>query len=138
MPCNGRFPTLIALLTMFFVGAAGGAFSSLLSALLLTGVIISRVAMTFVAARLLSKPCCGVPSSFTLELPPTAGRRSAGFFCVRCSTAPLFVLGRAATVATPAGLVIWLMANVTVGGASVLAHCAAFLDPLPACWGSTG
>ena len=41
----------------------------------------------------------------------------------------LFVLGRAAAVAAPAGLVIWLCANVTVGGASLLSWCTGFLDP---------
>ncbi len=71
VPCNGRFPTLIAILTMFFVGTAGGALSSVLSAVLLTAVIVFGIAMTFVMTRLLSKTLLkGMPSSFTLELPP--------------------------------------------------------------------
>lgn len=139
VPCNGRFPTLIALLTMFFVGAAGGAFSSLLSALLLTGVIVLGVVMTFVMTRLLSKTLLrGVPSSFTLELPPYRRPQIGRVLLRSVFDRTLFVLGRAAAVAAPAGLVIWLMANVTVGGASVLNHCAAFLDPLARLLGLDG
>ena len=139
VPCNGRFPTLIALLTMFFVGAAGGAFSSLLSALLLTGVIVLGVSMTFVMTRLLSKTLLrGVPSSFTLELPPYRRPQIGRVLLRSVFDRTLFVLGRAAAVAAPAGLVIWLMANVTVGGASVLNHCAAFLDPLARLLGLDG
>ena len=76
VPCNGRFPTLIALITMFFLGTSHGVFSSILSALLLTGVIVLGVGMTFFVTRLLSATILkGMPSSFTLELPP-GGRKS--------------------------------------------------------------
>ncbi|SMC37992.1 ferrous iron transport protein B [Papillibacter cinnamivorans DSM 12816] len=130
VPCNGRFPALIAILTMFFAGAAGGAFSSVLSALLLTAVIVLGVGMTFAVTKLLSGTILkGTPTSFTLELPPYR-RPQIGKVIVRSVfDRTLFVLGRAAVVAAPAGMVIWLMANVTVGGVSLLNHCALFLDP---------
>lgn len=68
VPCNGRFPAMIAIITMFFVGTQG---SSLLAATILTGVILLGVAMTFLLSRLLSVTVLkGMPSSFTLELPP--------------------------------------------------------------------
>ena len=139
VPCNGRFPTLIALLTMFFVGAAGGAAASLWSALLLTGVILLGVLVTFGVTRLLSKTVLkGVPSSFTLELPPYR-RPQVGSVIVRSILdRTLFVLGRAAAVAAPAGLIIWLLANVTAGEASLLDHCAAFLDPFARLMGLDG
>ena len=139
VPCNGRFPTLIAILTMFFVGTAGGVLSSLLSALLLTGVIVLGVVLTFAVTRLLSKTLLkGVPSSFTLELPPYR-RPQIGKVIVRSIfDRTLFVLGRAAAVAAPAGLFIWLMANVTFGGVSALQHCAAFLDPFARLMGLDG
>lgn len=139
VPCNGRFPTLIAILTMFFVGTAGGALSSLLSALLLTGVIVLGVVLTFAVTRLLSKTLLkGVPSSFTLELPPYR-RPQIGKVIVRSIfDRTLFVLGRAVAVAAPAGLFIWLMANVTFGGVSALQHCAAFLDPFARLMGLDG
>lgn len=76
VPCNGRFPTLIAIISMFFVGVAGGAFNSMLSALLLTAFIVLGVCMTFWVSKLLSLTVLkGMPSSFTLELPPTGGLR---------------------------------------------------------------
>lgn len=139
VPCNGRFPTLIALLTMFFVGAAGGAAASLWSALLLTGVILFGVLVTFGVTKLLSKTVLrGVPSSFTLELPPYR-RPQIGSVIVRSILdRTLFVLGRAAAVAAPAGLVIWLLANVTAGEVSLLDHCAAFLDPFARLMGLDG
>lgn len=139
VPCNGRFPTLIALLTMFFVGAAGGAAASLWSALLLTGVILLGILVTFGVTKLLSQTVLkGVPSSFTLELPPYR-RPQIGSVIVRSVLdRTLFVLGRAVAVAAPAGLVIWLLANVTAGGVSLLDHCAAFLDPFARLMGLDG
>ncbi len=131
VPCNGRFPTLIAILTMFFIGTGTGLLPSAACALLLTGVILLGVGMTFLSSKLLSMTVLkGVPSSFTLELPPYR-RPQIGKTIVRSIfDRTLFVLGRAVSVAAPAGLVIWLMANVTLGGQSLLAHCSGFLDPL--------
>ncbi len=128
VPCNGRFPILISILTMFFVGA--GALSSLKSAVLLTAVIVLGVAMTLLMSRLLSATVLkGMPSSFTLELPPYRKPRIGQVILRSVLDRTLFVLGRAAMVAAPAGLIIWLCANVQVGGASILAHCTEFLDP---------
>lgn len=131
VPCNGRFPTLIAILTMFFVGTVTGGMSTLLSALLLTGIIVIGIAASFAATRLLSETLLkGLPSSFLLELPPYR-RPQIGRVIVRSIfDRTLFVLGRAAAVAAPAGAVLWLMANTHVGGESVMNICAAFLEPL--------
>lgn len=130
VPCNGRFPTLISIITMFFIGTAVGVGSSVLSALSLTLIIILGVMITLLMSRLLSKTLLkGVPSSFTLELPPYR-RPQIGKVIVRSIfDRTLFVLGRAAAVAAPAGMIIWLMANIMVGDMSLLAHCSAFLDP---------
>lgn len=139
VPCNGRFPALIAILTMFFVGTAGGIFSSLLSALLLTGAILLGILVTFAVTKLLSMTLLkGVPSSFTLELPPY---RKPQFLRVIVSSIfdrTLFVLGRAVAVAAPAGMVIWLMANITVHGVTLLNLCAGFLDPFAQLMGLDG
>lgn len=136
VPCNGRFPALIAILTMFF---AGGALSSLLSAIGLTAVIVLGVGITFAVTKLLSKTLLkGLPSSFTLELPPYR-RPQIGKVIVRSVLdRTLFVLGRAAAVAAPAGVIIWLMANVSIGGVSLLDHCAEFLDPFARLMGLDG
>ena len=139
VPCNGRFPTLIAIITMFFIGTSAGFGTSLLSAVLLTAVILLGILMTLLVSRLLSKTILkGVPSSFTLELPPYR-RPQIGKVIVRSIfDRTLFVLGRAVSVAAPAGLLIWVMANVTVGDMSLLAHCSAFLDPFARLLGMDG
>ncbi len=139
VPCNGRFPTLIAIISMFFVGVAGGAFNSMLSALLLTAFIVLGVCMTFWVSKLLSLTVLkGMPSSFTLELPPYR-RPQIGKVIVRSIfDRTLFVLGRAIVVAAPAGLLIWVMANVQVDGITLLAHCSGFLDPLGRLLGMDG
>ena len=139
VPCNGRFPTLIALIAMFFVGTAGGLRQSAASALLLTGVILLGVVMTFGVSRLLSHTLLkGVPSAYALELPPYRRPRVGQVLVRSVLDRTLFVLGRAAAVAAPAGLVIWLCANVTVGGASILSWCTGFLDPLGRLMGLDG
>ncbi len=138
VPCNGRFPTLIAIITMFFVGSAG-IFSSVLSALFLTGLILLGIIMTFVVTKCLSKTLLkGVPSSFTLELPPYRKPQIGKIIIRSLFDRTLFVLGRAICVAIPAGLIIWLMANITIGDMSLLNHCAQFLDPFAKLLGLDG
>lgn len=130
VPCNGRFPMMISVITMFFVGAAGGAFDSVISALLMTLVILLGIGMTFAVSKLLSKTILkGVPSSFTLELPPYRKPQIGKVIVRSIFDRTLFVLGRAAAVAAPAGLLIWLTANITVGELSLLQHITGFLDP---------
>lgn len=130
VPCNGRFPTLIAIITMFFIGTKGGFSASVLSAIFLTGIILLGIFATFFVSKILSKTILkGVPSSFTLELPPYR-RPQIGKVLIRSFfDRTLFVLGRAISVAAPAGAVIWFMANVDINGVSILAHCSQFLDP---------
>ncbi|WP_209342158.1 ferrous iron transport protein B [Flavonifractor sp. AGMB03687] len=131
VPCNGRFPTLIALIAMFFVGTSGGWWQGLASTLLLTAVILLGVVMTFAVSRLLSGTLLkGLPSAYALELPPYRKPRVGQVLVRSVLDRTLFVLGRAVAVAAPAGLVIWLCANVTVGGTSILNWCTGFLDPL--------
>ncbi|MBQ1263385.1 MAG: ferrous iron transporter B, partial [Oscillospiraceae bacterium] len=80
----------------------------------------------------------GVPSSFTLEMPPFRRPQIAKTIVRSVFDRTLFVLGRAAAVAAPAGLVIWLMANLKVGDLSLLSHCAEFLDPFASLMGLDG
>ncbi|SCL90513.1 ferrous iron transport protein B [Sporanaerobacter sp. PP17-6a] len=139
VPCNGRFPTLIAVITMFFAAAVAGPFQSAVSAVTLTAVIIFGVFMTMLISKLLSKTILkGMPSSFNLELPPYR-RPQIGRVIVRSIfDRTLFVLRRAVVVAAPAGLLIWLLANLHVGGMSLLAQCAGFLDPFARLLGLDG
>lgn len=138
VPCNGRFPSLIALISMFFV-LGQGLCSSLLSALILTGVILLSVVMTFLSSQFLSRTILkGQPSSFAMELPPYR-RPQIGKVIVRSIfDRTLFVLGRAVAVAAPAGLFIWVLANLFLGGQSLLSHLASFWDPFARWFGIDG
>ncbi|MGI5894842.1 MAG: ferrous iron transport protein B [Candidatus Merdivicinus sp.] len=128
VPCNGRFPTLVILLTLFFAGSSGA--STWQSALLLTVVILLGVLMTLLVSRILSKTLLkGVPSSFTLELPPYRKPQIGKVLIRSIFDRTIFVLGRAAAVAAPAGLVIWILANCTIAGEPLLLIAADFLDP---------
>jgi len=124
---------------MFFVGTAAGLFQSALSAVLLTLVIILGVVMTFAVSKILSLTILkGVPSSFALELPPYRKPQIGKVIVRSIFDRTLFVLGRAVVVAAPAGLVIWLMANITVGDYTLLAHCSNVLDPFGRLLGMDG
>jgi len=139
VPCNGRFPILIAIISMFFLGAAGGFFATFASAALLAAIIVLGICMTLAVSKLLSLTVLrGLPSSFTLELPPYR-RPQIGKVIVRSLLSrALAVLGRAVLTAAPAGLILWLMTNTQVSGLSLLSHCAGFLDPFARLLGLDG
>jgi len=139
VPCNGKFPTLIALITLFFVGGQSGLSASLQGTALLLGVLVLGMAGTLICSRFLSATVLkGMPSSFALELPPFRKPRVGQIVVRSMLDRTLFVLGRAAAVAAPAGAVIWLLANVAIGGQSVLSHCTQFLDPVARLFGLDG
>lgn len=135
MPCNGRFPALIALMTMFF--SLSG--STLTAALLLTAALVLCVGLTFGATWLLSVTVLrGKPSAFALELPPYRAPQVGQVLVRSVFDRTLFVLGRAAAVAAPAGMALWALANVHSGGVSLLTRYAAALDPLGQAMGMDG
>jgi ferrous iron transport protein B len=130
VPCNGRFPILIAIISMFFAGFLDGPLKSIILALILTGVIVLGVIMTLIVSKLLSNTILkGIPSNFTLELPPYRKPQIGKIIVRSIFDRTLFVLGRAVAVAAPAGLIIWIMANIYIGNSSILTHSANFLDP---------
>ena len=138
VPCNGRFPTLIALITIFFV-AGSGFLGGALSTLMLTGIICLGIALTFAVSFILSKTLLkGVPSAFTLELPPYRTPQVGKVIVRSIFDRTLFVLGRAVSVAAPAGLVIWLCGYITVGDVSLLTFLCELLDPAAALLGLDG
>lgn len=139
VPCNGRFPTLIAIITMFFAGVVQAPWNGIFATFLLTGVILFGVFLTFVVSRFLSKTLLkGVPSSFTLELPPYRKPQFSKVIVRSIFDRTLFVLGRAISVAIPAGAIIWLFANVQVGGETLLFHISSFLNPFANLMGLDG
>lgn len=144
VPCNGRFPTLLMLITLFFMGYRGmeathPLAASLGTALVLTGFILLGILATLGSSWVLSRTLLkGIPSSFTLELPPYR-RPQVGKVIVRSIfDRTLFVLGRAVVVAAPAGLIIWILANMSVGGQSLLNMLTQFLDPFGRLLGMDG
>lgn len=139
VPCNGRYPAMISLISLFLLGGAAGLGGSLLGAGMLVGVIVLGVGMSLFMSKLLSATVLkGMPSSFTLELPPYR-RPQVGRVIVRSVVdRTLKVLGRAVVAAAPAGALIWLCANVSVGDATILAHITGFLDPLGRALGMDG
>ncbi len=129
VPCNGRFPILIAIATIF-IGSSTLKFSSILATLSILVSIILGVFITLFISKLLSKTVLkGLPSSFILELPPYRKPQIGKVIVHSIFDRTLFVLARAIAVAGPAGLIIWIMANITIGSSSLLSHSANFLDP---------
>ena len=135
VPCNGKFPTLLALITLFLVGQGG----SLIGAAALLGVLLLGVAATLGCTRLLTATVLkGTPSAFALELPPFRRPRVGQVVVRSLLDRTVFVLARAVVIAAPAGGVIWLLANLTVGDTTILAHITGFLDPLGQLMGLDG
>jgi len=135
VPCNGRFPTLIALATVFIAGTIGS-YQSVVASLSILAAIILGVIITLAISRLLSKTILkGLPSSFALELPPYRKPQLGRIIVRSLFDRTLFVLGRAVIVAAPAGMITWVFANIHVGELSILQLGAVFSRVLsPICW----
>ena len=142
VPCNGRFPFLITIATIFIAGAFAGGngfLASILSTFAVIVVIIFGIFLTLVISKILSKTILkGMPSSMVLELPPYRKPQFGKILVRSIFDRTLFVLGRAISVAAPAGLVIWLMANVGINGESLLSIIANFLNPFAKLMGLDG
>ena len=142
VPCNGRFPFLITIATIFIAGAFAGGngfLASILSTFAVIAVIIFGIFLTLVISKILSKTILkGMPSSMVLELPPYRKPQFGKILVRSIFDRTLFVLGRAISVAAPAGLVIWLMANVGINGESLLSIIANFLNPFAKLMGLDG
>lgn len=132
VPCNGRFPTLIAIATIFFSSVVGTSTSAnFITALCVTLIIILGVITTLLASYFLSKTFLkGVPSTFTLELPPYRTPKFGRVIYTSIIDRTLFVLWRAIVVAAPAGIITWIFANVYIGDVSILSYVANLLDPI--------
>lgn len=137
VPCNGRFSALIAIIAMFFAsGSISGDFGA---ALILTLLIVCGISAALAATALLSKTLLkGMPSSFTLELPPYR-RPQFGKVIVRSILdRTIFVLARAAAAAAPAGLIVWILANTVIGDMSILDRMVCLLEPAGSLMGLDG
>ncbi len=134
VPCNGRFPALIFLISLSFSHG-----SALLGAGLLTLCVLLSVVMTLAASRLLHKTALrGEPSAFVLEMPPYRRPHVLRILARSVKDRTLRILGRAVVVAAPAGLLVWLLANISVGDAPLLQTLAGYLDPIGSLMGLSG
>lgn len=134
VPCNGRFPALLFLISLSFSGG-----NSLLGALALTACLFLCVSMTLLASRLLSGTVLrGKPSAFLLEMPPYRRPRIGQLLLRSLLDRTLFTLGRALAVAAPAGLAIWLLGNCSVGGVPLLSVLSGLLEPAGNLLGMSG
>ena len=139
VPCNGRFPFLITIATIFIAGSVQGFSGSIISTIAVLLVILLGIFMTLLISKILSKTLLkGMPSSFVLELPPYRKPQFGKILVRSIFDRTLFVLGRAICVAAPAGLVIWIFANVGINGESLLNIIANFLNPFASLMGLDG
>lgn len=138
VPCNGRFPTLIALISMFFVVTAGFS-KSILSSVFLTLFIVLSIMVTFLSTYILSRTILkGEPSSYILEMPPYRKPQIRQVIVRSIFDRTIFVLMRSITVSIPAGIIIYLLANTQIDNVSVLKICSDFLDPFAIALGLDG
>lgn len=139
VPCNGRFPFLITVASIFIATFFPGNFESIISTFVVVLVIVLGIILTLLVSKLLSKTILkGVPSSFILELPPYRKPQLGKIFVRSIFDRTLFVLGRAISVAAPAGIVIWLFANISFNNISILNYIANFLNPFAKLMGLDG
>ena len=131
VPCNGRFPTLIILASLFMGTVVNDKYSSLVATGVVVGIVLVGIAITLLVSWLLSRTLLkGVPSSFTLELPPYRKPQIGKVLVRSFIDRTLFVLGRAVMVAAPAGVVVWIFANIGLYGESLITLVSNFLDPV--------
>ena len=129
IPCNGRFPTLIILSTLFMGGTVAASFRSAAASLVVVGLVLTGITVTLLVSRLLTKTLLrGEPSFFILELPPYRKPQVGRIIIRSVLDRTLFVLGRAVVVAVPAGALTWILANTFINDLSLLSHAAGFLD----------
>ncbi|WP_445487985.1 nucleoside recognition domain-containing protein [Niallia sp. 03133] len=130
VPCNGRWGTLIVLSSLFMAGSFTGGLKSLVTTAMVVGIVLFGILVTFFVSWVLSKTALkGVPTHYTLELPPY---RRPKFFdtIIRSSlTKSWLVLVRAVKVAAPAAVLTWIIANIYIGDQSILMYAVNFLDP---------
>ncbi len=139
MPCNGRFPTLIAISSAFFAVTASSFLNGLIPALFVTLMVLVGIWMTLMTSYILSKTLLkGVPSTFTLELPPYRVPQFGRILYTSVIDRTVFVLSRAAVIAVPAGAATWILANVYAGETSLLVHAANFLNQFAEVFGLDG
>ncbi|MGD9678550.1 MAG: nucleoside recognition domain-containing protein [Vulcanibacillus sp.] len=131
IPCNGRFPTLIVIATIFFGVAINTFYSSIIATAIVVGLVLIGITVTLITSFVLSKTLLkGVSSSFTLELPPYRKPQILRVFIRSVFDRTIFVLKRAIIVAAPAGAIIWILANIDINEINIMDYLATMLQPI--------
>ena len=140
VPCNGRFPTLISIITMFLItGFNNKNISSIISTLILTGIILLGIIMTLLVTKLLSKTLFkNEKTYFILELPPYRKPNIIKILIRSIFDRTIFVLSRAIKIAIPAGALIWFMSNIYINNNNILYHLTTLFDPIGHFFGLDG
>ncbi len=129
--CNGRWPTQILIATLFIGALMPAYLAGIVSALAVVGIALLGVLLTFIVSWSLTRTVLkGEVSSFSLELPPYRPPRILQTIYTSLIDRTIYVLWRAVVFAAPAGAVIWLVANITIGGQSLAEYIISFLNPL--------
>ncbi len=130
-PCNGRFPSLIAIISIFLVsGVSNKFYYSSISALLLLICIIFSIFITLLVSKILSATILkGKPSSFTLELPPYRKPKILSTITRSILDRTIFVLGRAIVITIPAGIIIWILSNIYINNLSIIEYITNVINP---------
>ncbi|WP_110954527.1 ferrous iron transport protein B [Anaerosinus massiliensis] len=131
VPCNGRFPTLIAISTIFVAGIFAPDLSTMITSLSITLIVLLGILLTFFSAWALSHTLLkGEPSTNILELPPYRMPKFTAVLYRSLIDRTIFVLKRAVIMAAPAGAITWILANTMVGDSSLLQHFSQLLNPI--------
>ena len=139
VPCNGRFPIIIAISTIFIGGLVSNQYNSIIAALSVVVVVLIGILVTLLVSKFLSITFLrGIPSSFTLELPPYRKPQIGKILIRSLLDRTFFVLSRAIIIAIPAGAITWIFANININGSSLLQICASFLNPFAQLLGLDG
>ena len=138
MPCNGRFSMLITLSAIFIGGAFTGIANSFLAALFVLFLIVIGILITFAVTKIITKLLKYNNTNFILELPSYRRPQIIKTIFRSIYDRTLVILKRAVLVSIPAGVIIWIMANIYIGSTSVFNICSAFLDPFARILGLDG
>nr|WP_173108052.1 ferrous iron transporter B [Bacillus sp. KH172YL63] len=139
VPCNGRWPTLILLASLFMAAGYAGGIASLVTAATVMSMVLIGIVVTITVSWILSKTALkGVPTHYTLELPPYRRPKIWNTVLRSSIDKSWYVLKRAVIVAAPASIITWIIANIYIGDTSILMHFVNFLDPFGQALGMDG
>ncbi|AKM18782.1 Ferrous iron transport protein B [Geobacillus sp. 12AMOR1] len=139
VPCNGRWPTLILLSSLFMAAGYTGGWNTFVTAGVVVAMVLFGIVVTLTVSWVLSKTALrGIPTHYTLELPPYRRPKIMETIIRATLDKSLYVLKRAVTVAAPAGVITWILANLHIGDTTALAAFAHWLDPFAKALGLDG